>query len=152
MNRFDMLRELLVQMEAQKAGVSQDGTGFVYSEDTDEESNDSTEDDEIMSGDDEEDDEDEADDNMDVDDETDQSYRLVIYTRDDDPYKTIETDSPTVFQVLGNEVITMTRGEGMCCLCRMEKRILYVDNSFGANIPAQLCIECIGKILDSETH
>jgi hypothetical protein len=72
--------------------------------------------------------------------------RIVIY-KDDDPYQNIETDLPGVIQVIGNEIITLTRGEGVCCVCHNINVILYADNSFGGNIPVQVCEACIASIL-----
>lgn len=81
--------------------------------------------------------------------ETEEREDLIIYTKDDNPYEKIETDSSSLFQVIGNEVITITRGDGVCCLCENETRILSVDNSFFLNIPAQLCLGCIQNVLQS---
>lgn len=75
--------------------------------------------------------------------------RIVIY-KDDDPYQNIETDLPNVVQVIGNEIITLTRGEGVCCVCHNINVILYADNSFGGNIPVQICETCITSILHTE--
>lgn len=67
---------------------------------------------------------------------------------DEDPYEIVEMDETTrMFQVVGNEIIFMTRAEGYCCLCHQHTLILYVDNSYGTNIPAQLCRTCIDKII-----
>jgi len=73
--------------------------------------------------------------------------RVTIYA-DEDPYRTVEMNEETgLYQVIGNEIILMTRGEGYCCLCHEKTVILYVDNSYGVNIPAQLCGGCIRKIM-----
>jgi hypothetical protein len=73
--------------------------------------------------------------------------RVSIYA-DEDPYRTVEMNEETgLYQVIGNEIIMMTRGEGYCCMCHEKTVILYVDNSYGVNIPAQLCGECIRKIM-----
>jgi hypothetical protein len=67
---------------------------------------------------------------------------------EENPYETVEINEETrMFQVVGNEIIYMTRAEGYCCVCHEKTTILYVDNSYGANIPAQLCSGCIGKII-----
>lgn len=95
-----------------------------------------------------EDDEEEEENEQDTNEiETDDGDDLIIYTKDDNPYEKIETNSSSVFQVIGNEVITITRGDGVCCLCENETRILYVDNSFSLNIPAQLCMECVQHVM-----
>lgn len=72
--------------------------------------------------------------------------RVVIY-KDEDPYQDVDTDASGVIQVIGNEIITLTRGEGVCCVCHNVNVILYADNSFGGNIPIQVCETCIASIL-----
>lgn len=77
--------------------------------------------------------------------------RLVIY-RDEDPYQEVDTDASGVIQVIGNEIITLARGEeGVCCVCHNINVVLYADNSFGGNIPIQLCETCITSILHPTT-
>lgn len=71
---------------------------------------------------------------------------IFIY-KEDNPYETVHRDMETnIHQVVGDELIIITRGEGYCCLCREVKDILYIDNSFGDNIPVQLCQPCITEI------
>lgn len=76
------------------------------------------------------------------------SEQVHVYTLDD-PYQIISiNEEENLYQVLGNEIITITKGLGLCCLCKKDKSpILYTDNSYGMNIPVQICMDCIKKIL-----
>lgn len=68
--------------------------------------------------------------------------------KEDNPYKVAERDEENgVYQVIGNEIIMIARAEGVCCLCSGVSKILYVDNSYGGNIPAQICLPCIQTVL-----
>ena len=71
---------------------------------------------------------------------------VVIYT--DNPYEVIEKNvEKQYYQVIGNEIITITRGKGVCCLCGTLSKILYTDNTYNSNIPVQICKPCIDSIL-----
>lgn len=71
---------------------------------------------------------------------------IVIYT--EDPYQIIEkNDEKHYYQVIGNEIITITRGRGVCCLCQTLTEILYTDNTYNNNIPVQICKPCIDAIM-----
>lgn len=68
--------------------------------------------------------------------------------KEDNPYKVAERDEQNgVYQVIGNEIIMIARAEGVCCLCSEVNKILYIDNSYGGNIPAQICLSCINIVL-----
>lgn len=72
---------------------------------------------------------------------------IFVY-KDENPYQTVGIDDDTnIHQIIGNELIFITAGDGYCCLCREVKRILYTDNSFGNNIPVQICMPCIHSIV-----
>jgi hypothetical protein len=72
---------------------------------------------------------------------------IKIYT-DDDPYHVIEKNTEkNYYQVLGNEIITITRGNGICCLCSTLTEVLYTDNTYNNNIPVQICKKCIDSIM-----
>lgn len=72
--------------------------------------------------------------------------RVVIHT--DNPYEVIEKDVETnYYQVIGNEIITITKGRGVCCLCGTLTEILYADNTYNSNIPIQICKACIDTIM-----
>lgn len=84
---------------------------------------------------------DEAVDEMAVVDET------MIYI--DNPYKIIEKDpEKDYYQVAGNEIITITKGKGVCCLCSNTTIVLYTDNTNNNNVPVQICKLCIDDIMD----
>lgn len=79
--------------------------------------------------------------------EEDEEGRLYIF-KDENPYKVVEMDEEKkVYQVIGNEIIVIAKAEGVCCLCAEINNILFVDNSYGGNHAAQLCLKCIHKIL-----
>jgi len=72
-----------------------------------------------------------------------------VYIYTENPYQSIATDEDTkVYQVLGNEIIIITKGHGVCCVCHTITDILYTDNTYGTNIPVQLCKSCIDKIFN----
>lgn len=74
---------------------------------------------------------------------------VVLYT--DNPYEVIEKNTKKqYYQVIGNEIITITRGEGICCLCGTLTRVLYTDNTYNSNIPIQICKPCIDAIMEEE--
>lgn len=83
----------------------------------------------------------------------DEVHHIHIYQdEEDNPYQVMEANTDDhVYQVLGNEIILITKGEGICCLCQKVSTILYTDNSYGNNIPVQLCSECIQKIMTTTT-
>lgn len=82
------------------------------------------------------------------DNEEDEEEGNFLIFKEENPYKLVEADEENgVYQVIGNEIILLARAEGVCCLCSEIKKILYVDNSYGGNIPAQVCSSCIEKIL-----
>ena len=71
---------------------------------------------------------------------------VVMYT--ENPYEVIEKNvEKQYYQVIGNEIITITRGKGVCCLCGTLSKILYTDNTYNSNIPVQICKPCIDSIL-----
>ena len=71
---------------------------------------------------------------------------VMIYV--DDPYQVIEEKPETpYYQVIGNEIITITKGNGVCCLCKSLTEILYTDNTYNSNIPVQICKLCIDSIM-----
>jgi hypothetical protein len=71
---------------------------------------------------------------------------IMIYT--EDPYQIIEkNDEKHYYQIIGNEIITITRGRGVCCLCQTLTEILYTDNTYNNNIPVQICKQCIDAIM-----
>jgi len=71
----------------------------------------------------------------------------VFLHADENPYQNVGTDEETnIHQVIGNELIFITAGEGYCCLCGDIRKILYTDNSFGTNIAVQLCMPCIESV------
>lgn len=71
---------------------------------------------------------------------------VVMYT--ESPYEVIEKNvEKQYYQVIGNEIITITRGRGVCCLCGILTEVLYTDNTYNSNIPVQICKSCIGSIL-----
>lgn len=74
--------------------------------------------------------------------------RIQIYV-DENPYEMVEINEETgVYQVIGNEIILLTRAHGFCCICCQQAPILYMDNSYGLNIAAQLCLPCIHKMMN----
>jgi len=74
---------------------------------------------------------------------------IMIYT--EDPYQVIEKDEAKhYYQVIGNEIITITRGRGICCLCQTLTEILYTDNTYNNNIPVQICKPCIDSIMEEK--
>jgi len=81
----------------------------------------------------------------DGDDETEEEP-VVMYT--ESPYEVIEKNvEKQYYQVIGNEIITITRGRGVCCLCGTLSEVLYTDNTYNSNIPVQICKPCIDSIL-----
>ena len=71
---------------------------------------------------------------------------VVMYT--ESPYEVIEKNvEKQYYQVIGNEIITITRGRGVCCLCGTLSKVLYTDNTYNSNIPVQICKPCIDSIL-----
>lgn len=81
----------------------------------------------------------------DGDDETEEEP-VVMYT--ENPYEVIEKNvEKQYYQVIGNEIITITRGRGVCCLCGTLSKVLYTDNTYNSNIPVQICKPCIDSIL-----
>lgn len=71
---------------------------------------------------------------------------VVMYT--ENPYELIEKNvEKQYYQVIGNEIITITRGKGVCCLCGALSQVLYTDNTYNSNIPVQICKPCIDSIL-----
>lgn len=74
---------------------------------------------------------------------------VMIYT--ENPYCIIEKDEEkNYYQVVGNEIITITRGNGVCCLCHHLTEILYTDNTQNNNIPVQICKFCIDSIMEKK--
>ena len=72
-----------------------------------------------------------------------------IYS-DENPYKIVEMGTEmnnNIYQVIGNEIILITSGEGYCCVCGVCGPILYCDNSFGNNISTQICKGCIDRVM-----
>ena len=68
--------------------------------------------------------------------------------KEDNPYEIIEHNKEeNLYQLLGNDIIYITKGEGICCLCSEISTILYADNSYCNNIPIQICKTCVIKIL-----
>lgn len=73
---------------------------------------------------------------------------VLIYA-DENPYEVVEKDiERQYYQVVGNEIITITRGKGVCCLCGNVADILYTDNTDNRNIPVQICMPCIDAIME----
>lgn len=73
--------------------------------------------------------------------------QVLIY-KEDNPYEVIEQNvEKQYYQVIGNEIITITRGKGVCCLCGTVADILYTDNTYNNNIPVQICKPCIDSIM-----
>lgn len=71
---------------------------------------------------------------------------ITIYK--ENPYQVIETNVEShYYQVIGNEIITITKGNGICCLCGQLTDILYTDNTYNNNIPVQICKPCIDTIM-----
>jgi len=74
---------------------------------------------------------------------------VVLYT--DSPYEVIQKNlQRQYYQVIGNEIITITRGTGNCCLCGILTQVLYTDNTYNSNIPVQICKPCIDAIMKEE--
>lgn len=72
----------------------------------------------------------------------------VLIYREENPYEVIEENvEKKYYQVIGNEIITITRGRGVCCLCGTLADILYTDNTYNNNIPVQICKPCIDSIM-----
>ena len=72
-----------------------------------------------------------------------------IYS-DENPYKIVEMGSEmnnNIYQVIGNEIILITRGDGYCCICSEHGPVLYCDNSYGNNISTQICKGCIDRVM-----
>lgn len=78
----------------------------------------------------------------------DETCQIHFYNNpDDNPYQVMDINTNDhVYQVIGNEIILIARGEGLCCLCGSSTSVLYSDNSYGNNIPCQLCNGCIQNI------
>ena len=71
---------------------------------------------------------------------------ITIYK--ENPYQIIEKNTEKqYYQVIGNEIITITKGKGVCCLCQTLTEILYTDNTYNNNIPVQICKPCIDSIM-----
>lgn len=76
----------------------------------------------------------------------DMEERVAIYK--ENPYEVIQKNvEQNYYQVIGNEIITITRGNGVCCLCSTLTDILYADNTYNSNIPVQICKSCIDAIM-----
>jgi hypothetical protein len=76
----------------------------------------------------------------------DEKEHIVLYT--ENPYEVIEKNvEKQYYQVIGNEIITITRGRGVCCLCGGLTDVLYTDNTYNSNIPIQICKPCIDSIM-----
>lgn len=74
---------------------------------------------------------------------------ITIYR--ENPYHVIEKNiEKQYYQVIGNEIITITKGKGVCCLCQALTEILYTDNTYNNNIPVQICKPCIDSIMTIE--
>lgn len=72
----------------------------------------------------------------------------VLIYKEENPYEVIEHNvEKQYYQVIGNEIITITRGRGVCCLCGTVADILYTDNTYNNNIPVQICKPCIDSIM-----
>lgn len=78
----------------------------------------------------------------------DETHQIHFYNDpEDNPFQVMDVNTNDhIYQVLGNEIILISKGEGICCLCQSCTTILYCDNSYGNNIPAQLCKGCIQNI------
>lgn len=79
--------------------------------------------------------------------ETKEEDLVVLHT--ESPYEVIEKNvAKQYYQVIGNEIITITRGRGVCCLCGILSEVLYTDNTYNSNIPVQICKPCIDSIME----
>ena len=69
--------------------------------------------------------------------------------KEENPYKMAEADEENrIYQIIGNDLILLTRAEGVCCICSSVQQVLYADNSNCGNIPIQVCVGCVKKIVE----
>lgn len=85
-------------------------------------------------------------DDEDADDDEEQTYYVF---KEENPYKMAEADDENrIYQIIGNDLILLTRAEGVCCMCSSVQQVLYADNSNCGNIPIQVCVGCVKKIVE----
>lgn len=85
----------------------------------------------------------------DIEEEEDDQQGTYYVFKEENPYKVADVDEENrVYQVIGNDLILLTRAEGVCCICSNIQQVLYADNSSSGNIPIQICLSCVRKIVE----